>query len=486
MPVRRHESPLARLLDRFRVRPRMAEDATQADLDEITLRALRPLSLFVMGGYSIIGVAHNYILPDDMRGIMMALAAISVATAAVIFLLAYRKLLRPSWSNWLVQYFGLVLLVNSAAHMLLTGESHQAVHIGLIVASLGLFHLSLRHFILSYAVVIATWSLLLQPTLPLELALHYDFYLFTSTVVALTALMLRRRAHCATIRAEKRAVVRERKIKHTMEQLRIAEVMADHERAKQEFISNMSHELRTPLNAIIGFSEMLQQEMFGPVGSDQNKDYVNEIHGSGRKLLTHLNDLLDLSSISLADEVDDSRTFDLGEVIERCVDIARARQHRPLVRVRINTPTNPITLYAEQRQIMAAMVHLVSNAIKFNHAEGRVDILFGVTERDEPFISIADTGRGMTQEQQQQGLEPFWQHEGALSRSYDGIGLGLAITSEMVKRLDGQLDFKSEPGCGTTVTLTLPPEVLAGRSKMGDEADGRALPDLHRDGRAIA
>lgn len=462
------------------------EDATQADLDEITLRAIRPLSLFVMSGYSIISIAHYLLLPDAIRGTMVGLAAGSAISAMLICLLAHRKLVKRAYANWLVTFYGLVLLTNSAAHMWLSGESQQAVHIGLVIASIGLFHLSLRHFFISYAIIIGTWLILLQPSLPPHLVLHYDFSLLIATIVAMTALLLRRRAHSATIRAEKTAVMREKKIKHTMEQLRIAEVVADHERAKQEFISNMSHELRTPLNAIIGFSEMLQQEMFGPVGSDQNKDYVNEIHNSGQKLLTHLNDLLDLSSISLVDDIDDSRTFDLGEVIQRSVDIARARQHRPLVKVRVNTPTNPIILYTEQRHVMAALAHLVSNAIKFNHAEGRVDIIYGVTERDETFISIADTGRGMTREQQQQALEPFWQHEGTLSRSYDGIGLGLAITSEMVRRLDGQLEFKSEPGCGTTAILSLPPEALAGRHKVDDAADSRPLSDPRRDGRAIA
>lgn len=486
VPVRRHYGIRAWLLSCLGIRQREAEDATQADLNEITLRAIRILSLFVMGGYAVIGLGHALILPDSTRDIMVVAAGASVFSAALVFLFVHAGLVKAAWSNWLVQFFAVVLLANSALHMLLSGESHQAVHIGLIIASFGLFHLSLAHFWLSYALAIGTWIVLLQPTLPPQLAFHYDFYLLVSTIVALTALVLRRRAHCATIRAEKVAVIREQKIKQTMERVRIAEVVADHERAKQEFISNMSHELRTPLNAIIGFSEMLQQEMFGPVGSDQNKDYVNEIHNSGQKLLTHLNDLLDLSSISLVDDIDDSRTFDLGDVIERSVNIARARQHRPLVKVRVNEPTNPIILYAEQRHVMAAMVHLVSNAIKFNHAEGRVDIMFGVTEGDEAFISIADTGRGMTREQQQQALEPFWQHEGTMSRSYDGIGLGLAITSEMAKRLDGRLAFKSEPGCGTTVTLTLPPDVLAGRARSDDKSGITPLSDPRRDDRAIA
>ena len=447
--------------------------ATDDDLNEITRHALKPLSLFVIGGYSVLGIAHFFLLPPDIRTIMTALAAASVVSAALIYVLVKRGVVTRNHANWLMQYYGLVLLANSATHMVLSGEDYQAVNIGLIIACLGLFHLCTKHFWASYAVVLGTWFAVMEPMLPTPLALHYDFYLFNSTIVATIAFLVRRRAHSAAIRSQKQAVAREQATKQAMKRARIAEIVADHERAKQEFISNMSHELRTPLNAIIGFSEILDQEMFGPLGSDQNKDYVKEIHGSGQKLLTHLNDLLELSSISLVDDINDESTFHLDATIQRAVEIARARQHRPCVTVHVEDPGHPVILYTEERLLKNALIHLFANAIKFNKADGRVDVSTGITMANEPYVSVADTGRGMTQEQQRLALQPFWQHEGALSRDYEGIGLGLSITSAMADRLNARLEFRSEPGCGTTVTIYLPPESLAGRDAQAD--DSRAI-----------
>jgi len=465
-------------------------EATPADLRDVTLRAIWPLGLFIVISYSISGTAHYIILPDDIRLVLAGIAGASVVTAITISVLVRLRIATADHADIMMQVYAVVLMGNSTMHMLLSGETHQAVNIGLVVACIGLFHLSIRHFIFTYAAVLGIWFSVLQPTLPTNLAVHYDFYLLNASFVAVIAFLVRRRAYSALIASEKRAVAREQRIKVAMERARIADVIADHERAKREFIANMSHELRTPLNAIIGFSEILQQEMFGPIGSDQNKGYVDEIHGAGQTLLTHLNDILELSSISLVDDIDDSRTFDLGNIVTRSVEMARARQKRPLIKVRVNEPSLPIILYAEEQLLKNALLHLISNAIKFNHAEGRVDILFGVSDGEEPFISIADTGRGISEEELRHALSPFWQHESALSRHFDGIGLGLTITHEMVKRLNGRMDFKSEPGCGTTATLYLPPDSLAGRlASRGEEAartDANGMPLQADNSRAIA
>lgn len=451
------------------VHPNSATKATPADLRAVTMRSVRPLCLFVMVGYGFISVAHFLTLPPDLLPVLLTAAVSSIVISGTLFVLSLRELVDTRHADMVMHVLSGILLFNSVLHLVLAGEPHQAVNIGLVIVCLGLFHLSIAHFAAAYLVVFLVWMAFPHPSLSPEMALHYDFFLLNATLLSLIGFIVRRRAYDALIAAEKSAISREKEMERALERAHIAEVIADHERIKREFLANMSHELRTPLNAIIGFSEVLEHEMFGSVGGKENKEYVSEIHIAGKKLLQHLNDLLDLASLSNINEADEFCRFELAGLCTRSIAIAQAREQRPTIEVRGNCGTSDISLYTEERFLKLALVHIISNAIKFNRNDGTVDIVCSLNPDGEPEIRISDTGRGMDKREQEQALEPFWQRETGLTRDYAGIGLGLALTSEMVSRLKGRMAIESKPDFGTTVILTLPRETLT----MRDSAESR-------------
>jgi two-component system cell cycle sensor histidine kinase PleC len=225
-------------------------------------------------------------------------------------------------------------------------------------------------------------------------------------------------------------------------------------RAKTQFLANMSHELRTPLNAIIGFSEILQNELFGPL-SDRYKEYGTDINDAGRHLLALLNDLLDLARIEGGKMGLDVRRVSLVPLIDGCLDLVRpqAEQRGVALQAEIEAGLEPICDPTRLRQML---LNLLTNAIKFTPRNGNVTVF----ARHDPVsgfvLQVADTGIGMAPGEIGVALEPFGQVENALSRQHDGVGLGLPIAKRLAELHGGSLSVISGTGSGTTVTITLP------------------------------
>jgi signal transduction histidine kinase/chorismate-pyruvate lyase len=231
-------------------------------------------------------------------------------------------------------------------------------------------------------------------------------------------------------------------------------------RSKTEFLANMSHELRTPLNAIIGFSDILMRELFGPIGQERYAEYARDIHASGQHLLKLINDVLDISKIEvnmidLAEEV-----VDVAAVVDSCLRLMRDRATVAGVTIAVEMPERPPTLHGDGRRLKQILLNLVSNAVKFTPAGGRVVIRVKADESGFRFI-VADTGIGIAKSDVETALRPFGQIDSSLARRYEGTGLGLPLARSMAELHGGRLDIESEPGTGTTVTVWLPP----GRTK---------------------
>jgi PAS domain S-box-containing protein len=228
-------------------------------------------------------------------------------------------------------------------------------------------------------------------------------------------------------------------------------------RTKSEFLANMSHELRTPLNAIIGFSEIIQKEMFGPIGSPRYKEYASDIFESGTHLLNLINDILDVSKAEAGKiELQESQVL-----VKDLVD-ASLRLIMPRAREAGVTLTDPHVdhlppLRADERRLKQVLINLLSNAVKFTPAGGRVS-LDATIEPDGVAIRVRDTGIGMEAEDIPKALEPFVQVDSRLSRKYEGTGLGLPLSRALVELHGGRLQIESQPGHGTTVTVLLPVE----------------------------
>ncbi len=225
-------------------------------------------------------------------------------------------------------------------------------------------------------------------------------------------------------------------------------------RSKSEFLANMSHELRTPLNAVIGFSEIMQEQMFGPIGSGKYVEYARDIHRSGQFLLDVINDILDMSKIEAGRLQLETECFAIGTVCEEILRIVAPRAFEG--KVIINREIDPeVTVEADRRAIKQVLINLLSNAVKFT-PEGGTVTLSADPSGDHIAIKIKDTGIGIPARDIEKLGRPFEQVENQFTKSKGGSGLGLAISKSLVELHGGALAINSVVGNGTEVTVTLP------------------------------
>jgi two-component system cell cycle sensor histidine kinase PleC len=231
-------------------------------------------------------------------------------------------------------------------------------------------------------------------------------------------------------------------------------------RAKSEFLANMSHELRTPLNAIIGFSEIMEGGMFGPLG-DKYTDYVRDIRSSGGYLLGIIDDILDMSRIESGKMRLERSEIALGPVLDEAVRKVQPEMERKQLAFAVEGPTDT-HIEADPHALYQILGNLLDNAVKFTPEGGRI----AVRTRHVPGainIFIEDTGIGIPKEKIDRVGRPFEQVEGDLVRSYKGSGLGLAIARSLTELHGGSLRLRSAMGAGTVVMVHLPLDGGTGR-----------------------
>ena len=223
---------------------------------------------------------------------------------------------------------------------------------------------------------------------------------------------------------------------------------------KSEFLANMSHELRTPLNAIIGFSEVLQERMFGEVNEKQ-AEYLQDIVSSGRHLLSLINDILDLSKIEAGRMELEFASFDMPLALQNAMTLVRERADRHGITVSLAVDERLGPFSGDERKIKQILLNLLSNAVKFTPEGGRISVK--ATPADGSVeISVTDTGIGIAPEDQEAIFEEFRQVGSDYARKREGTGLGLTLTKKFVEMHGGKLWVKSEVGKGSTFTFTLP------------------------------
>ncbi|MET2827708.1 PAS domain-containing sensor histidine kinase [Mesorhizobium shangrilense] len=225
-------------------------------------------------------------------------------------------------------------------------------------------------------------------------------------------------------------------------------------RAKSEFLANMSHELRTPLNAIIGFSELMEQGLFGPLGSERYEEYATDINSSGKYLLGVINDILDMSKIEAGQFSMDREEIDLGPLISETVRVVslQAQEKSITVETRI---ADAITLFADRRAIKQIVINLLSNAVKFTGQGGHISVRARNTS-GALILTIEDNGCGIPKEALSKLGRPFEQVQNQFSKSHAGSGLGLAISRSLAELQGGALKIRSTQGVGTIVSVRIP------------------------------
>lgn len=247
--------------------------------------------------------------------------------------------------------------------------------------------------------------------------------------------------------------------KETEIKLREAKMESDvANRAKSEFLANMSHELRTPLNSIIGFSEIIKNEVFGPISPRPYWEYARDIHESGKHLLNIINQILDISRIDAGERELRDSLVDIPKVVRNSLDIVMPKIKAAGLNIVEVGLDKPRSIIAEEVAIKQMLINILSNSIKFTPSGGRVTISVEIDDHGALRISVTDTGVGLDDAEIEKAMSPFGVLDGRTNKSTSGIGLGLSLVQALMRLHDGHLEIFSQKGIGTTVTLIFPAE----------------------------
>jgi len=227
-------------------------------------------------------------------------------------------------------------------------------------------------------------------------------------------------------------------------------------RAKSDFLSAMSHELRTPLNAIIGFSEVLSDEMFGPIGQPKYREYAEDIQSSGRHLLDMIDDILDINRI-------ETGRMDLAEepvdpvlAIQQAVEMVAVSAERGGVALNSAAPANLPAFFGDRRAMVQVLLNLLSNAVKFTPAGGAVTVATEFGAGGGLGLIVTDTGCGIRADEIEKAMQPFSQASNQDRARENGYGLGLYLVKRLVEAHDGTFTLESEGGEGVRATAWFP------------------------------
>lgn len=433
---------------------------TDAELDDVFSQTVFAVALSIAGIFFILGFLGLNAADRDRQIPLATLAFVSGLLLIVAGIAIRNGTIRKDQ----VQLFGFgmtfLAVLYTALLLKTTGEIIQSTHFALTIAGAGFFFRSKYWLALALAFITGTWFAVARTiATPHELA-HFGTMLFIATVLSSVAFAVRQKSRDRLTELTRDAVVRKSELQDALAQAHLYAAAAQDSRAKTEFLANMSHELRTPLNAILGFSEIVAQEMFGPLGNKKYTEYMEYILGSGRHLLSLVNDILDLSRIQLDTNSLNVQRVDVAAACRNCLAIVRERAARGQLSLTFRPPPTDAFLETDKRRLKQIVINLLTNAIKFTPAGGKVVLeIETMVEGGGVVVKVIDTGIGMSAEEIEKAVAPFWQADAGLNRNYDGTGLGLALVKEISEVMKIEFELQSEPGKGTTASLRLPSHI---------------------------
>ncbi|MCR9221422.1 MAG: HAMP domain-containing histidine kinase [Alphaproteobacteria bacterium] len=272
----------------------------------------------------------------------------------------------------------------------------------------------------------------------------------------------------------------ERKVREAFEalgdknrDLEEARIAAEHaNRAKSRFLSNISHELRTPLNAILGFTEALQQGVYGRLGSELQRARLDDVHAAAAHLLHLVNDVLELNQLDSGAVVLEESAFDPVHVMRQASSVLQTLAAEHGVDLTLAAPDPPFMLVADERRVLQILLNVMSNAVRYSPSGAEVRVAAGLARDGRAFFRVEDDGPGMTAEERELALSRFGRSDAARIRYPDGAGLGLPISAELAARHGGALALESEEGRGVRVTVLFPVDrVRPGPSEVSAVAE---------------
>jgi two-component system cell cycle sensor histidine kinase PleC len=231
-------------------------------------------------------------------------------------------------------------------------------------------------------------------------------------------------------------------------------------RDKTQFLANVSHELRTPLNAIIGFSEIIKNSLSPDMDYQKFEDYINDIHSSGVHLLSLINDILNYSKAEAGKLEMEVSEVNLNKLVHNCVRLVTPRAEAAQVALVEALPKEILNIKTDSKKFKQILLNLLSNAIKFTPAGGEVRIVaWADINSDNYMFEVRDSGIGIAPKDISRAMSPFGQVDSAMSRKYEGTGLGLPLTKKFVELMGGKFEIASEVGVGTTIRFSVPREI---------------------------
>jgi len=253
-----------------------------------------------------------------------------------------------------------------------------------------------------------------------------------------------------------------RQYEENAELLTQANLAREENKQKSQFLANITHELRTPLNAIIGFSDILRNEFIPAPGQSNHTNYIQDIHSAGTHLLSLINDILDYSKAEAGKLELEVTEVNIVKMIQNCIRLVQPRAEMGQVRVLDSLPKSPLIMMTDGKKFKQILLNLLSNAVKFTPPNGSVQVsVWEDLQEDLWVFEVRDSGIGIAPKDISRAMAPFGQVDSALSRKFEGTGLGLPLTKKFVELMGGTFAINSEPEKGTTVTFCLPREFKA-------------------------
>ncbi|MFX4219647.1 MAG: ATP-binding protein [Thalassobaculum sp.] len=265
-------------------------------------------------------------------------------------------------------------------------------------------------------------------------------------------------------RARKEAEHHAARATEMAEQLQVEKERAEAaNRSKSQFLANMSHELRTPLNAIIGFSDIIKNQTFGPVGHDRYRGYADDIHASGHHLLSLINDVLDMAKIEAGKYEPHLTANAVDDLVQDVKRMIKERITEAGLRLVVEMPPAGLVSVFDRRAIKQVLINLLANAIRFTDSGGEITIR-AAAKNGGCVLEVEDTGAGIPRKHIDRLLQPFEQLSNMAGQGQEGTGLGLSLSKALVEAHRGTIAIDSEVGQGTIVRIWIPSGIPSGMS----------------------
>jgi two-component system, cell cycle sensor histidine kinase PleC len=441
------------------------EDEFQASRAKDTLAEIRIWGLSAIAFYIIHSVLEWFLIPDQLRTLLIARCLIAMPIFIAAWILSYTSYIGKYLQAAIIICVGMtglgyLMMFANVPNSLSGFYSYLILAVVLFLhGHMGIrFSVSVICSILlmgGYFLVVLSLNPIVDPAMLFQSSLLFVAISIIVMFIHYNYVILAHRNYRHAL-VLSRQIEERKEVEKNLQSARKAAEIAN--RTKSLFLANMSHELRTPLNAISGFSDIMERELYGSLGDPRYSEYARYIHGSGEHLLAIIGDILDLSRIEAGqDDLDESEVA-LADIIDACLPFVRERVVEAKVHIHTHIAEGLPHLRVDVRRVKQILINLLSNAIKFTDPGGSITIRAAADKTGAVAITVRDTGIGMRPEDIPGVLEPFGQIDASLTRKYEGTGLGLTLVRQLTEAHGGILKVDSELGIGTTITVRFPAE----------------------------